>query len=296
MVTESGGSPGGDGPGTLYVVGTPIGNLGDITFRAVETLRAVGLIAAEDTRRTRALLSHLGITGTPLVSIESHVSDRAVGRVVEALSLGTSVALVTDAGMPAVSDPGARVVTAAARQGLPVTVVPGPSSITAAAALSGLVEGAFLFLGFIPRRGRRRSEALERIRSNPDPVILLEAPNRTADTLAELAALMPRRAVCVVRELTKLHEEAVRGVLGELEAREWRGEVCIVMGAGGGMTEATAEPEDIDSRIRELIQDGASTRTVLELLGRVPGQSKRDLYARIELLRAERDGTEGEGG
>lgn len=273
--------------GTLYLVGTPIGNLGDITYRAVETLRAVGLVAAEDTRRTRALLSHLGITGTALVSIESHVSDRAVERVVETLVEGTHVALVTDAGMPAVSDPGARVVAAAVARGLCVAVVPGPSAVTAAAALSGLVEGAFLFLGFIARRGRRRAEALERIQRSPEPVILFEAPNRAAETLAELAALMPKRAVCVVRELTKLHEEAVRGVLGELAVREWRGEVCIVLGSGPSSEETLVDLDVVDGRIRDLIAEGASTKTVLEALGRVPGQSKRDLYARVEALRAE---------
>ncbi len=271
---------------TLFVVGTPIGNLGDITLRAVDTLRRVGLVAAEDTRRSRALLTHLGITGKPLVSIESHASDRHVEQIVAALLDGTDVALVTDAGMPCISDPGARVVRGAVERGIRVTVVPGPSSVSAAAALSGLIEGAYLFMGFLPRRGTRRSDALAKIQGSDEPVILFEAPTRCEQTLTELADLMPDRPVCVTRELTKLHEEVVRGSLGSLPPREWRGEICIVLGPA--LPRASADPnlDELDAQIEGLLAGGASTRSVLDALGRVAGLSRRDLYARVEALRA----------
>lgn len=278
-----------DASATLFVVGTPIGNLSDITYRAVETLRAVGLVAAEDTRRSRALLTHLGISGKRFVSIESHVTSRAIQKVLQALEDGTSIALVTDAGMPAISDPGGQIVAAAAARGWPVTVIPGPSAVTTAAALSGLVEGSFLFVGFLPRRGKRRKDALGRIHACVDPVILFEAPNRCRTTLTELTVLMPSRRVCVTRELTKLHEEAVRGTLESLEAREWRGEICIVLGAAEMGEQEEPDLASVDERIAALLDDGSSTKTVLAQIGSVAGLSKRELYARIEALRAIQD-------
>src|SRR5512142_3269247 len=196
--------------GTLYVVGTPIGHLGDITRRAGETLKSVERVVAEDTRRTRALLSHLGIQGKPLQCVEAHAAAQRIQLVVERLLAGESIALVTDAGMPAISDPGARLIDEATRQGVHVQVVPGPSAVTAALALSGIVEGPFYFLGFLPRENKRRRAAMARLIQCPDAVVLFESPHRVSATLNELAAKQPARAAVVCRELTKVHEEVRR--------------------------------------------------------------------------------------
>src|SRR5690606_17046998 len=217
--------------GTLYVVGTPIGNLADITLRAIDTLRAVDRIAAEDTRRTRALLSHLEIGGKPLSALEAHADERAYERLLTELEAGKSVAFVTDAGMPAVSDPGARLVARARERGISVVVIPGPSAVTAAIAASGLVEAPFCFFGFLPRKGRARQRVLERIARASEPVVIFESPARLRATLSELAASMPERRVAVCRELTKLHEEIVLDSPARLAAleREWRGEITLVI-------------------------------------------------------------------
>ncbi len=273
---------------TLFIVGTPIGNLDDITTRAVETLRAVEHVVAEDTRRTRALLSHLGIRGKHVSALDANAPPRRIEALVERLVAGESVALVTDAGMPAVSDPGAALVREAAARDVPVAVVPGPSALTAAVALSGLVEGPFLFLGFLPRTGAKRRTALERIAATAEPVVLFEAPNRTAATLADLAALTPDRSACVCRELTKLHEQSVRGALGALAdpPREWRGEVVIVVGGGDGRPAAPRlDDVELDARIAARLDAGASPRSVTdELLGE-SGLPRRELYARVQRLK-----------
>jgi 16S rRNA (cytidine1402-2'-O)-methyltransferase len=268
--------------GQLVLVGTPIGNLGDITLRAVETLRAADRIAAEDTRRTRALLSHLGITGKRLASLDAHASDRAVGALIDCVAEGESVAFVSDAGMPSVSDPGTALVRAAVARGLPVTVVPGPSAVSTAVALSGLVEAAFDFVGFLPRQGQKRRQALADIAGTARPVVLFEAANRTRETLRELAELTPSRRAAVCRELTKLHEEALRGTLGELAARvdTLRGEVVVVLGA----FEPAAElPDDdaLDARIRAELGRGASARDVADSLAAWSGRGRREVYARV---------------
>ncbi|HEU5073844.1 MAG TPA: 16S rRNA (cytidine(1402)-2'-O)-methyltransferase, partial [Polyangiaceae bacterium] len=180
-------------PGTLYLVGTPIGNLSDITLRAIETLKRVPRVAAEDTRRTRALLSHLGLGGKKLHSMNANTREHELTRLLDFLLEGDDMALVTDAGMPAISDPGAELVSAAAARDVAVVCIPGPSAVTTAAALSGLVSGPFLFLGFLPRKGKKRAQALARIEASSEPVILFESPLRTARTLADLAANLPNR-------------------------------------------------------------------------------------------------------
>lgn len=270
----------------LFVIGTPIGNLGDITLRAIETLREVKHVAAEDTRRTRQLLSHLEVHGKHLVALDAHATEKRIAGLVDRLIAGESVALVTDAGMPSVSDPGAALVRAAIERGVEVTVIPGPSAVTAAVALSGLVEGPFLFLGFLPRRGKKRHEAMERIARSVEPVVLFESPNRTQDTLEELARAMPERQAIVSRELTKLHEETVRGTLDELSARsEWRGEIAMVIGAGNG--EAADAPDDaaLDARIGELLAEGVSPRSVADELTAWSRRPRREVYARVQRLR-----------
>lgn len=273
---------------TLFLVGTPIGNLGDITLRAVETLREVEHIAAEDTRRTRQLLSHLDIHGKHLVALDAHAPDKRIAGLVERLAAGESVALVTDAGMPSVSDPGAALVRAAIERGVTVTAVPGPSAVTTAVALSGLVDGAFLFLGFLPRRGKKRHEAVARIVASREPIVLFESPNRTQGTLEELAASMPKRRASVSRELTKLHEETVRGTLAEVAAQdEWRGEIAIVLGPGAGEGAEAPGDDALDARIGELLAEGASPRSVTDELTSWSRRPRREVYARVQRIRAQ---------
>jgi 16S rRNA (cytidine1402-2'-O)-methyltransferase len=277
--------------GTLFVVGTPIGNLGDITLRAADTLRSARRIAVEDTRRTRMLLSHLGIARVPLHVLEAHAPDSAIETVVRQLVAGDDVALVTDAGMPTVSDPGARLVRAAASRGIAVRVVPGPSAVTAAAAVSGLVDGPFWFAGFLPRRGSRRDKLIARISEFPEPVLLFEAPQRTQATLSDLGRVMPTRRASVCRELTKMFEETTSGTLEELARRtEWRGEVCIVLGSRRDDPEGAGEDDAaLQARIAEGVGAGATTKTLIARLGPGTVLSRRELYARIEAER-ERQG------
>jgi 16S rRNA (cytidine1402-2'-O)-methyltransferase len=277
------------GAGTLYVVGTPIGNLGDITLRALETLRAVDGVAAEDTRRTRALLTHFGIAGKRLHSVDAHASERTLENVLQRLCEGHDVALVTDAGMPTVSDPGAALVRAAVARNLSVVALPGPSAVTAASALSGLVEASFWFVGFPPRRGGKRERLFERIASFPDPVILFESPNRLAETLGELAAIQPGRSATISREITKLHEETLRGSLNELAERasdeSFRGEITIVLGpAASDRTESLGGAE-LDAEIEARLKKGSPTKAIAAELAALSGRPRREVYARVEALR-----------
>jgi 16S rRNA (cytidine1402-2'-O)-methyltransferase len=270
--------------GALFVVATPIGNLGDITLRAVETLRAVDRVVAEDTRRTRGLLSHLGIAGKPLDRLDAHASARDVARVVAALRGGERVALVTDAGTPLVSDPGAALVEAAAGAGLPVVAIPGASAVVAALSVSGLGGQGFRFVGFLPRSGPERRDALALVAATPEPVVLYEAPQRTAETLADLARAMPGRAAMVARELTKVHEELVRGTLAELAAappREWLGEITLVLGPGVVEEGPRVSDEELDQRIDEGLGRGRRAKDLAEELSLSSGLPRREIYARI---------------
>lgn len=222
--------------GILYVVATPIGNLADLTLRAIDVMKTCDRVAAEDTRRTRQLLSHLGIEGKPLEALHAHSSARDVAKLVERLLAGESVALVTDAGTPAVSDPGDALVKASITANVRVVPIPGASAVLAALVASGLATGVgFRFIGFLPRDGAARRDGVATICATPEPVILFESPERTQATLAELADAMPERPACVARELTKLHEEVVRGTLSSLakDRDSWRGEIAIVLGEIG---------------------------------------------------------------
>ncbi len=222
-------------PGTLYVCGTPIGNLEDMTARSLRILREVDLVAAEDTRRTRKLLVHYGIAAR-MVSYHEHNELSRAPDILQVLENGGSVALVSDAGMPGISDPGRHLVELAASAGVPVVPVPGPSALVAALAVSGFSADEFSFAGFLPRKGKRRREALERLAQERKVVVLYEAPHRLTRTLADLrAALGGDRKGVVARELTKVHEEVARGRLEELcalfGAREVKGEITIVLDA-----------------------------------------------------------------
>jgi 16S rRNA (cytidine1402-2'-O)-methyltransferase len=224
--------------GTLFVVATPIGNLEDVTPRALRVLTEVSLIAAEDTRRTGNLLRHFGIT-TPTVSYHGHNERQRRNRLLDALAAG-DVALVTDAGTPGISDPGNDIVAAAHASGYPVSPVPGPSSLTAAVSVSGLVPGPFVALGFLPRQASRRRLAIARAASAAMPFVLFEAPGRVASTLGELRDALGARPGVVLRELTKVYEEVRPGLLADLAdwaaANEPRGEVIIVVGASAQTT------------------------------------------------------------
>lgn len=220
--------------GRLILVPTPIGNLGDMTIRAVETLMAADHIAAEDTRSSRRLLEHFGIH-TPVSSYHDFSTERERQRLVSRLRAGETVALISDAGMPGISDPAYRLVNAALAEGCAVSALPGPSSILPALAASGLPMDRFRFIGFLPRK-KGRQTALTELATAPETTIFLEAPHRLAATLAALAETMPDRKACVAREISKIHEEFLRGSVAELKAHfdeaGIRGEFVIVLEGG----------------------------------------------------------------
>lgn len=267
--------------GRLFVVSTPIGNLGDITRRAVDVLGAASCVVAEDTRRTRVLLSHLQILNKTVRALNAHSSEEALAQIVERLLMGEDVALVTDAGTPAVSDPGRALVALAAAQGLEVCVVPGPSAVTAAVALSALVEGPFTFIGFFPRQGTARRDAIERVRKSREAVIFFESAQRIEATLKDLAEVLPERAAFVGRELTKLHEEGLRGSVRELCTRPqtWRGEIVVVIAASQAELEPDAgRRELVYASLRAAIEAGASPSHMARALAEASGLPRRELY------------------
>ena len=271
--------------GTLYLVGTPIGNLGDLGDRARETLAAVDLVAAEDTRRTGRLLRAFDIH-TPLRSLfEGNERVRTAG-LLEDLLAGMDVALVSDAGMPSVSDPGFRLVRACIEAGIQVRVVPGPSAAIAALVVSGLPTDRFTFEGFAPRKAGERRERLRELRHDPRTVVLFESPRRVATLLRDVLEELGDRRVALARELTKLHEEVLRGPASEVLAlvaeRELKGEVVLVI---EGATDA--EPPSLANLVREaraLVDAGWKKRRAASEVARRHGASANDLYA--ALLRA----------
>lgn len=250
--------------GALVLVATPIGNLGDLAPRAVETLADADVVLCEDTRRTRALLSHAGISGKKLVAMDAHREAQMAPRVVEWVGQERTVALVTDAGMPAVSDPGARLVAAMVAAGLEVRVVPGPSAALAALAVSGLPTDRFVFEGFLPRRGPDRAARLQTVAAAEATSVLFEAPLRVVATLRDLAERAgPARRVAVVREITKIHEEAWRGTLDRAvdlaAAFPPRGEHVIVL---AGRPPSAGVPADgvVEAALRSYLEAGSSAR------------------------------------
>ncbi|WP_394842589.1 16S rRNA (cytidine(1402)-2'-O)-methyltransferase [Pendulispora brunnea] len=270
--------------GRLYVVATPIGNLEDITPRALKALGAVARIAAEDTRRTRQLLTHFGISPRALESLHAHSSPREIARLVDALQSGEDIAFVTDAGTPLVSDPGDALVRAAIEAGITVVPVPGASAVLAALMASGLVGGAFRFLGFLPRDGSTRREAIARVCDTPETVVLFEAANRTNATLTDLADATPDRTACVARELTKVHEEFLRGTLRELVAlnHAWIGEVVLVLGPHEvSAREGAIDDAALDEKIDIALAQGEHSRAIAERLAAWSGRPKRQVYGRV---------------
>jgi 16S rRNA (cytidine1402-2'-O)-methyltransferase len=272
----------------LFLVGTPIGNLGDITLRAIETLKSADRILAEDTRRTRALLSHLGIARKPVERVDAHTRPEVLSAIIDRLRQGERVALVTDAGMPTISDPGTELVRLASTQGVAVSVIPGPSAVSTAVALSGLVDGAYTFWGFVPRKGAKRRALLSRIAHSSEVTVLFESPQRTPALLAELAELCPERPVVVCRELTKLHEQVLRGTAAELahKSGSLRGEVTVVIGAAPVASAPELDELELERWIETELAAGTSARDIAARLSAQTGLSRNTIYAKVVELKA----------
>ncbi|MGI8685302.1 MAG: 16S rRNA (cytidine(1402)-2'-O)-methyltransferase [Acidimicrobiales bacterium] len=270
----------------LLVVGTPIGNLGDLTPRASEALAGADVVACEDTRRTRALLSAAGIplAGKRLLAVHEHNEAERAGHIARLIAAGHRVALVTDAGMPAISDPGERVVAAVAAAGLPVEVVPGPSAVVTALAASGLPSARFVFEGFLPRKGTPRRRRLDDVAGEQRTVVFYEAPHRARATVDDLLATCgPDRRVALARELTKLHEDVWRGTLAgaaaQLAAVEPRGEFVIVLEGAPAATEAT--DDDIERALTAHLGAGDDKRTSVAAVALELDVAKRRVYEAV---------------
>ena len=266
--------------GRLVLVATPIGNLGDLSPRAAEELAAADLVACEDTRRTGRLLQHAGISGSDLLRLDEHTEERSTAVVVDRITGGDTVALVSDAGMPGISDPGERVVRRVVEAGHPVVVVPGPSAPVAAVSASGLATDRWCMEGFLPRKGSARSDRLAELAVEERTMVLFESPNRLAKTLRDLVGVLgPDRRAVVAREMTKLHEEFVRGTVVELADRfdePPKGEVVLVL--EGAPPPAEVDDERIQVVLDEARAGGASTRDAADEAARRLGVSRRRAY------------------
>jgi 16S rRNA (cytidine1402-2'-O)-methyltransferase len=283
--------------GTLYIVATPIGNLEDVTLRALRVLREADWVLAEDTRRTRILLDHFEIPQKP-ASLHAHNEAARIAHVLEAIEQDRSVALVSDAGTPLVSDPGSRLVAAISAAGHRVEAVPGPSALLAAWAVSGIASDRMLFLGFLPRKAGARRKIIEAQRGRIESLVLFESPRRVGQTLREIYEILGDRRACLARELTKRHEEVLRDSVSALaerfEAEAPRGECTLVI-AGAGEDEGTERAwsdDDVDQAIREGLGAGDSVRDLSTRIADLSGRPRRDLYARANALRGDRSGAE----
>ncbi|HEY6969737.1 MAG TPA: 16S rRNA (cytidine(1402)-2'-O)-methyltransferase [Candidatus Angelobacter sp.] len=282
--------------GVLYVVATPIGNLEDITYRAVRVLKEADLIACEDTRQTRKLLDHYGIE-KPMVSYHEHNEMERARELAAKLEAGAIVAQVSDAGMPGISDPGYRLVKLAVERGIPVIPVPGASAVIAALAASGLPTDAFEFRGFLPAKAGQRRTALEQMRGLEHTVVFYEAPHRIAETMEDILQILGgRRPVVIARELTKLHEEFIRGmamdVLENVRGRELKGEITLLIGKA-----ETAEPAasglDLRSQVEQVMRkQKLDEKSALKFLAKELGVSKSELYRELQRQKSHHGGVE----
>jgi len=271
--------------GTLYIVATPIGNLADISLRALETLRRADLIACEDTRHSRKLLSHYEIKGK-LVSFHQHNENQRSVELIKALKAGSDVAVISDAGTPGISDPGEGLVRVAAEAGLPVVPIPGPTAFVSAAIVSGLPTDSIFFGGFLPSKRTERRKRLSEVSDIPSTLIFYEAPHRLAASLADcLAELGPRRAA-VVRELTKLHEEVITGTLAELSEKfsdaKIKGEIVLVIDRGGDAPRLEVQAT-LTERVAELEKSGIERRAALKTAAKEFGLSRSEAYRRLQM-------------
>ncbi len=273
--------------GTLYVVATPLGNLGDLSPRAADTLKRVAAVAAEDTRHSKPLLVHAG-SRAELISFHQHSSERALERILRILSAGRDVALITDAGTPAISDPGVVLVAAARERGIQVVTIPGPTAVAASLSVSGIGGDRYVFLGFLPRKGSDRRRLLLTAAESEWTVVLFEAPNRVTQLLADLLEVCgPERQAAVSRELTKVFEETRAGTLQELSEHyaeaPARGEVTVVV-AGTGKQRIAEPPYDPGERAKALLAEGMSRKDVADRLVEETGISRNSAYRLVNEL------------
>lgn len=277
-------------PASLYVVSTPIGNLDDITLRAIKILKAVGLIAAEDTRRTAILLRHFGIS-TPATSLHEHNERHKLPHLIDKLVAGTDLALVSDAGTPLVADPGQRLIAAAIEKGIPVVPIPGASAVLAALTVSGAPADEFVFAGFVPAKSNERRKWLERLATEARPVVFFEAPHRIRRTLVELPAVLGTRPIIICRELTKLHEETIRTTTVEAASLNItaRGELTLVLGPkiAANKTSHVVEEKEIADYFYQLTKhDGMLRRLALRQTADHFGLSTKSIYRTLERLKS----------
>lgn len=263
---------------TLWLVATPIGNLGDLAPRAISTLESVAVVCCEDTRRTGKLLQHAGIRAERLAVCNEHTEFDLIDEVLDVLSAGRDVAVVSDAGTPGISDPGERLVVAAVRAGHNVSAVPGPAAATMAVTISAMPADRYVYEGFLPRKGQVRAQRLSEIASERRTVVLYEAPHRLERTLHDLRqACGDDRAVSISRELTKLHEETIRGTLASVDVGEPRGEYVIVLGAPTEIDEPATD-HDVVQALRQELAGGASTRDAASTVAERLGRRRREVY------------------
>jgi len=274
---------------TLWLVATPIGNLGDLPPRAGDVLAAAELVCCEDTRRTGKLLQHAGIRARRLAVCNEHTEFELTERVLDVLAGGGDVAVVSDAGSPGISDPGERLVAAAVAADHAVSAVPGPTAATMAVTISGLPSARHVYEGFLPRKGRERTERLDEIATESRTVVLYEAPHRIQRTLADLAAACgPDRPVSISRELTKLHEATIRGTLGTVDVGEPRGEYVIVVGGRATDVQPMSD-DDVRDALHAARAEGSSTRDAVAAVTSISGRRRRDVYQ----LAVDLDGSRG---
>jgi 16S rRNA (cytidine1402-2'-O)-methyltransferase len=277
-------------PGTLYIVATPIGNLEDISYRAVRILKEADLIACEDTRHTAKLLHHYGID-KPTVSYHEHNEVARAEELVAKLEQGLNITQVSDAGMPGISDPGYRVIKLAIERGVPVVPIPGASAVVAALAASGLPTDSFQFLGFLPAKSGQRRTILEMLRNAEHTTIVYEAPHRIVETMEDIVELLgAERPVVLARELTKLHEEFIRGGAGEVLRRVqehvMKGEMTLLIGKGAGQQTAG---KDIAQRLYEIMREqNLDEKAALKIVAKEQGLSKSDAYRELQRVRRKR--------
>jgi 16S rRNA (cytidine1402-2'-O)-methyltransferase len=275
--------------GKLFVVATPIGNLEDISYRALRVLREADLIACEDTRHTRKLLEHYAIE-KPTISYHDYNEQERAQELVAKLHEGLAIAQVSDAGMPGISDPGYRLVRLAIEQGIPVVPVPGPSALVTALAASGLPTDAFEFRGFLPAKSGPRRTTLESLRDVQHTTIFYEAPHRIVETIEELVDLLgPERPVVIAREITKVHEEFIRGpaaeVLKNLSGREMRGEITLLIGKSESIH--ATEKKDLQMRLQEIMESQKlDEKGAMKVLAKELGLSKSELYRELQRVQS----------
>jgi 16S rRNA (cytidine1402-2'-O)-methyltransferase len=268
--------------GRLFLVGTPIGNLEDITLRAIRILKEVDLIAAEDTRRTGKLLQHLQID-TPQISYHEHNHNSRIQELLDRLQKGTQIALVTDAGMPSISDPGVKLVAAAIAQGITVIPIPGGTAVISALAASGLPTDRFVFEGFLPQKHQERQASLELLSRETRTIVIYEAPHRLLKTLTDLATIVGQeREIVLARELTKIHEEFWRGNIGQAIAlytqeRQPKGEYTLVL-RGAVTTKVSMSTAELKIELRELLAQGMTRSQASRHLAQLTSLSRREIY------------------